>query len=203
MRRGGHFREKPKEKGPRVNTDIRVQELRVIDPDGEQLGILTLREALTAAEEKGLDLVEVAPAASPPVCRIMDYGKYKYEEKKKSQEAKKSQTNILIKEVKFRPKTDEHDFQTKMRHARRFLEDGAKVKATVLFRGREIAHADIGFDILQKVADETEDVAVLESHARREGRTMHVILSPKQGVGRPKEQGKSADKDAERKKKDA
>lgn len=139
---------------------------------------MTVPEALEQAEEKGLDLVEVAPNAKPPVCKIMDYGKYLYEEKKKSQEAKKRQTQIQVKEIKFRPHTDEHDFQTKIKHIRRFIEGGDRCKVTVFFRGREMAHKDHGQTLLDRVVVEMADFAKVEQASRFEGRTMFLLLSP-------------------------
>ncbi len=152
--------------------------MRVIDDDGEQLGILSKDEAIRTAQERGLDLVEVAPNADPPVCRIMDFGKYKYQQQKKQQEAKKRQSVVQLKEIKVRPKTDEHDYQTKLKHIRRFLEDGDRVKVTVFFRGREIVHKDRGLTILQRVMAETEDIAKVEQEPRSEGRTMNMFLVP-------------------------
>ena len=157
---------------------IRARELRVIGADGEQLGILSRNDALHAAQEAGLDLVEVAPNAEPPVCRIMDYGKYRYEEQKKKQEAKKRQTVVQIKEIKFRPKTDEHDYQTKLNHIRRFLDEGDRCKVTIFFRGREIVHKDRGQLMLDRVIEDTRDVAKVEQEARAEGRTLHMMLVP-------------------------
>jgi translation initiation factor IF-3 len=138
-----------------------------------------LREALAVAEERGQDLVEVAPNATPPVCRIMDYGKFKYQQQKKTQEARKRQTRIQLKEVKIRPKTEEHDYQFKMRNARRFLEQKDKVKVTVVFRGRELAHTDIGRGILARVVLDTQDIASVEKAASLEGRAMTLILAPR------------------------
>ncbi len=153
--------------------------MRLIDVDGQQLGIMGVREAIAAAEERGLDLVEVAPNASPPVCRIMDYGKYKYQQKKKTQEARRRAAQVQVKEVKIRPKTEEHDYQFKLRNARRFLEQKNKVKVTVIFRGRELAHTDIGREIMQRVAEETQDIANVEKAAAMEGRAMTMILTPR------------------------
>ncbi len=163
----------------RVNREIRAREVRVIDTDGKQLGIMSIDEALRRAEECDLDLVEVAPNARPPVCKIMDYGKYKYMMSKKAQEAKKKQTLIQIKEIKLRPKTDVHDLQVKERHIRRFLEDGAKVKVTIRFRGREITHPEIAEDILRRMYEGLKDLAMIEQEPRFEGRTMTMLLSPK------------------------
>jgi len=138
-----------------------------------------MEEALALAVEQGLDLVEVAPNAEPPVCRVMDYGKYKYEQQKKQQEARKKQTVVQIKEIKVRPKTDEHDFNTKVKHVRRFLEDGDRCKVTVFFRGREIVHKDRGENILTRVVQAVEDIAKVEQEPRAEGRTLFLLLAPK------------------------
>jgi len=165
--------------GVRRNEMIRARELRVIGADGEQLGILPRNEALTLAKEVGLDLVEVAATSEPPVCRIMDYGKFKYEQQKKKQEAKKRQTVVQIKEIKVRPKTDDHDYETKLRHIRRFLEDGDRCKITVFFRGREIVHKDRGLAILDRVVQDLAEVAKVEQEPRAEGRTLQMLLVPK------------------------
>ncbi len=141
------------------------------------------------AQEKGLDLVEVAPNADPPVCRIMDYGKYKYEQQKKQQSARKKQSQVQIKEIKFRPKTDEHDYQTKMKHIRRFLDGGDRVKVTIFFRGREIVHKDRGNMILERVAEDLADEAKVEQSARSEGRTMFILLAPDKKQPEKKQQG--------------
>lgn len=151
----------------------------MIDPDGNQLGILGIREALSAASEFGLDLVEVSPTAKPPVCKIMDYGRFKYEQTKKQQEAKKKQTTFQLKEIKVRPKTGEHDLQTKLGHIRKFLGRKDKVKVTVMFRGREIALSDRGRDLLKLIATEVEEMAVVEQLPKFEGRTMIMVLAPK------------------------
>ncbi len=152
--------------------------MRVIGAEGEQRGILGRNEAIAAAREVGMDLVEVAATADPPVCRIMDYGKFKYETQKKKQEAKKRQTVIQIKEIKLRPKTDEHDYQTKVNHIRRFLEDGDRCKVTIFFRGREIVHKDRGQTMLDRVLEDTKDIGKMEQEARAEGRTLHMLLAP-------------------------
>jgi translation initiation factor IF-3 len=146
--------------------------------DGEQLGILPRIDALNLAREAGMDLVEVAATAEPPVCRIMDYGKFRYEEQKKKQEAKKRQTVVQIKEIKLRPKTDEHDYQTKLSHIQRFLEEGNRCKVTIFFRGREIVHKDRGQTMLDRVIEDTKEVAKVEQEARAEGRTLHMMLVP-------------------------
>jgi translation initiation factor IF-3 len=163
----------------RRNEQIRARELRVIGPEGEQLGILPRADAIAQAREMGLDLVEVAATAEPPVCRIMDYGKFKYEVQKKKQEAKKRQTVVHIKEIKVRPKTDDHDYETKVRHIRRFLGEGDRCKVTVFFRGREIVHKDRGMNILERVVEDTRDIAKVEQEARAEGRTLQMLLVPK------------------------
>lgn len=152
--------------------------MRVVDDEGTQLGIMATSEALALAQSKGYDLVEVSPNADPPVCRIMDYGKFKYEQQKRQQEAKKKQTVIQVKEVKFRPKTDEHDYQTKLKHIRRFLEDGDRCKVAVFFRGREIVHKDRGQAMLDRVVVDTQDIAKLEQAALAEGRTLVMMLTP-------------------------
>ncbi|TXD39250.1 translation initiation factor IF-3 [Lujinxingia vulgaris] len=167
------------DKEPKINRRIRAPEVRVIDPDGEQLGIMSSDDALERAESFGLDLVEVAPQARPPVVRIMDYGKFKYQQKKRTAEARKKSSRVELKEVKFRPKTDEHDFQTKLRRARRFLEENNKVKLTVMFRGREITHPEIARTMLQRAAEELADAAQVEQSARMEGRNMTLFLTPK------------------------
>jgi len=162
-----------------INLEIRAPEVRVIDGEGKQLGILSVKEAIRIAQEQGLDLVEVAPGAAPPVCRIMNYGKYKYQQNKRSQEAKKHQTVIQVKEVKLRPRTEDHDFQFKLAHVKRFLSEGDKVKISLLFRGREIAHPEFGRDMLNRILKEVKDQTVLEQAPRLEGRNMVMILAPK------------------------
>jgi translation initiation factor IF-3 len=151
----------------------------VIDDEGEQLGIMPVEQAIETAEEKGLDLVEVAPDSRPPVVRIMDYGKFKYEQARKARQAKKKQHNVQLKEVKFRPGIEEHDLEFKLRHARRFLEEGNKVKATVMFRGRQVAHPQLGRDVLIRVAGELEDVGKAENNPVLEGRNMIMVLAPR------------------------
>jgi len=162
-----------------LNQGIHAREVRVIDPDGNQLGILQIREALAAASEFGLDLVEVSPTANPPVCKIMDYGRYKYEQTKKQQEAKKKQTTFQVKEIKVRPKTGDHDLQTKLGHIRKFLGRKDKVKVTVMFRGREIALSGRGRQLLEQIAQEMEEIAIVEQLPKFEGRTMMMVLAPK------------------------
>ncbi len=163
----------------RRNEMIRAREVRVIGADGDQLGILSRNDAILVAKEAGMDLVEVASNVEPPVCRIMDYGKFKYEQQKKKQEAKKRQTVVQIKEIKVRPKTDDHDYETKVRHIRRFLEAGDRCKVTVFFRGREIVHKDRGLAILERVVQDTADIAKVDQEARSEGRTLQMLLIPK------------------------
>lgn len=153
--------------------------MRVITGDGEQLGVLPIEEALAAAAERGLDLVEVAPTARPPVVKIMDYGKFKFEEAKAARAAKKKQHIIQLKEVKFRPGIDDHDFDFKTRHARQFLQDGNKVKVTMMYRGRQMAHIDLGREVLDRVAVELKDVGKIEQEPKLEGRNMSMVLAPK------------------------
>jgi translation initiation factor IF-3 len=162
-----------------INAEIKSKELRVIDPEGNQLGILPLHRALATANDFGLDLVEVSPNAVPPVCKIMDYGRFKYELTKKQQEAKKKQNLFQIKEIKIRPKTGEHDLQTKIGHIRKFLAKKDKVKVTVMFRGREITLSEQAGVLLKRVIEELGDVATVEQEAKFEGRTMIMILAPK------------------------
>lgn len=162
----------------RVNALIRAPQVRVIDQDGEQLGIMSARDALAEAESRGLDLVEVAPQADPPVCRIMDYGKFKYKQKKRAHEAKKHQKTIQIKEVKFRPKIDEHDYNFKKNHVVRFLEAGHHVKVVIMYRGREIVHSELGGRILDRLIEDVGDLAKVERDRQMEGRTMTLMLVP-------------------------
>jgi translation initiation factor IF-3 len=166
----------------RVNHRIRVPEVRVIDADGSMLGVLQTHEALRKAQDQGLDLVEVNPKSDPPVCKILDFGKYKYEEKKKAGEAKRKQTVVEIKEVKLRPKTDDHDLAFKVRAARRFLEAGHKVKFTVRFRGREITHPEKAQEQLQLIIGGIEDLANVETRPMMEARAMSVLVAPKPAV---------------------
>ncbi|HQI00996.1 MAG TPA: translation initiation factor IF-3 [Deltaproteobacteria bacterium] len=163
----------------RINNAIVADSVRVISPDGEQLGIMTVPAALERARDYGMDLVEIAPKATPPVCRIMDYGKFKYEKAKRESAAKKKQTVVVIKEIKFRPKTDEHDYQFKMKHIQRFLAEKNKVKVVVRFRGREIIHMDKGVEMLNRIRQDLADIAVVESEPKSEGRTLIMMLAPK------------------------
>ncbi|MCL6548209.1 MAG: translation initiation factor IF-3 [Alicyclobacillus sp.] len=163
-----------------VNDGIRAREVRVIDEDGTQLGIMSLRDARRIAEDKNLDLVNVAPTAKPPVCRIMDYGKFKYEQSKKEKEARKNQKVVLLKEVRMTPNIEEHDFQVKLKNVHKFLGEGDKVKVSVRFRGREITHSTIGQQLLMKLAEASADKAIIERFPKLEGRNMIMILAPKQ-----------------------
>lgn len=162
----------------RINRRIRVPEVRLIGEDGAQLGVFATYEAIRRAEDAGLDLVELSPGARPPVCKIMDYGKYKYEQSKKKHEQKKKQVVVHIKEIKMRPATDEHDFQTKLRHVKRFLEHGDKVKISIRFRGREMTHIDIGQDRMKRVIEEVREVGEVESFPKMEGKQMFMMIAP-------------------------
>jgi translation initiation factor IF-3 len=153
--------------------------VRVVSADGEQLGIIPTVQALETARGQDLDLVEVAPEANPPVCRIMDFGKYKYTQARRLKEARKKQTTISVKEVKMGPKTERHDFDFKLKHVRRFLEEGHKAKVTVRFKGREMAHTELGWKMLQKMVEAVSDIAVADNNPRMEGRMLHIMLSPK------------------------
>ena len=161
-----------------MNDRIRAKEVRVVAPDGAQIGVRSIDEARWLARELGLDLVEVAPEARPPVCRLMDYGKYKYEQSVKQREARKKQTRTIIKEVKFRPKIDRHDYQVKMRRAVEFLQDHDKVKVTMMFRGREVTHPEIGRDILRRLAEDVAEYGEIEIPPKMEGRNMTMQLAP-------------------------
>jgi translation initiation factor IF-3 len=164
---------------PQVNDNIRVPKVRAIDSDGSQLGIIDTREALRMAEEKELDLVLVSDKADPPVCKIMDYGKYQFEQKKKAQEAKRKQHNAEVKEVKMRYKIEEHDYNVRLSQAERFLKSGDKVKATIMFRGREIQHSNLAEELLQRMATDLKDLAEVQQAPKKEGRSMMMLLSPK------------------------
>jgi len=166
----------------RMNERIRAKEIRVIDADGNQLGILPPYEALKKAREQSLDLVEISPTANPPVCRIMDYGKFLYEQEKKDRAAKKNQKQIVLKEVKFSVNVDEHDYVTKRNHVLRFLEEGDKVKASLRFRGREMAHQNLGRNVLERLIKEVGEKGIVEFRPRMEGNTMHAILAPPRQV---------------------
>mgnify|MGYP000408740095 CR=1 FL=1 len=162
-----------------INEEIRDKEVRLIGDDGEQLGILPIQQAQDIAVEKGMDLVKIAPQAKPPVCKIMDYGKFRYQEQKKAQERKAKQKVIQVKEVKFRPQTDKNDYDTKLRALTRFLADGNKAKVTLRYRGREMAHQEFGTDLLNKVKEDLADIAQVESFPKLEGRQMIMVLAPK------------------------
>ncbi|MDD3650413.1 translation initiation factor IF-3 [Immundisolibacter sp.] len=168
-----------KEKKLRVNEEITASSVRLIGAEGEQIGVVSRMRALEAAEEAGLDLVEISPTAEPPVCRIMDFGKYLYTESKKQQVAKRNQKQIQVKEVKFRPQTDEGDYQVKLRNLIRFFEEGDKAKITLRFRGREMAHQELGRQLLQRLEDDLKGVAVVEQYPRLEGRQMVMVMSPR------------------------
>ncbi len=163
----------------RVNERIRTKEVRVIDEEGQMVGVMSPQEALRMARDRGYDLVEVAPQAQPPVCRIVDFGKYQYEQKKKAHEAKKKQVVIEVKEIKFRPATDEHDYNFKMKHAVEILKDGNKVKATVRFRGREITHKELGLQLLDRLEKDLAEAGIVEFRPRQEGMQITVVFSPK------------------------
>jgi translation initiation factor IF-3 len=164
---------------PRVNRQIRISPIRLIADDGEQLGIVAVDEALRIAEERGFDLVEVAPTARPPVCKIMDYGKFKYEQAKKDREARKKQHNVQLKEIRYRPNIEDHDFDFKTNHVREFLQEGNKVKVTVMFRGREMTHTEHGRTVLDRVATEVSPIANVEIPPKLEGRNMSMIVAPR------------------------
>jgi translation initiation factor IF-3 len=187
----GRFDRRRPEAGLRINHRIRVPEIRVIFEE-EQLGIMPTHEALRLAEEKGLDLVEISPRAFPPVCRIMDYGKYKYEEAKKKQQARKKASTVETKEIKFRPKTEEHDMEFKVKHVRRFLEAGNKVRLAVVFRGREITHPQTGMNVLNRVVERCADLATVEATPNMEGRRMIMVIAPRPGVVRKAQEAKKA-----------
>jgi translation initiation factor IF-3 len=163
---------------PRLNDEIRIEQCRLIGVDGSQLGIFDIDKAQRVADEQGLDLVEIAPDADPPVCRVMDYGKFKYDQAMKAKQARKNQTRVEIKEMKFRPKIDKGDYETKKKHIMRFLGTGAKVKVTIMFRGREMAHPDIGLNILEKLAEDLKADATIENQPKLEGRNMFMLIAP-------------------------
>jgi translation initiation factor IF-3 len=162
----------------RINDRIRAREVLLIGPNREQLGVRPLPEALTLARDQDLDLVEVAPDANPPVCRIMDFNRWVYEQQQRRKESRRKATNVVIKEMKFRPKIDVHDYTTKMRHVERFLEEGNKVKLTIMFRGREMAHPELGLRILERIAEEVSEIASVEAAPRQDGRNMTMVLHP-------------------------
>jgi translation initiation factor IF-3 len=169
----------PVREGPRVNEDIQAAQVRLIDEHGEQLGIVSTRDAISRAADAGLDLVEVAGNVDPPVCKILDYGKLKYETQKKKSEARKKQKTIDVKEIKFRPNIEQHDYDVKMKAMRKFLEEGDKVKVTLRFRGREMMHQHLGMKVLNRVREETDELAKVEQMPQMEGRQMIMVLAPR------------------------
>ncbi|MBC9207040.1 translation initiation factor IF-3 [Roseomonas aerophila] len=179
MARGPLPNQLPPRDGPRVNEDIRVPQVRLIDEEGEMIGVMSAREALLRAYDAGMDLLEISPNAVPPVCKITDYGKYKYEQQKKANEARKKQKIVEIKEIKVRPNIDDHDYDVKMRSAKSFLEEGDKVKVTLRFRGREMAHQDLGVKVLERIRTELGELAKVEQMPRLENRQMIMVLAPK------------------------
>ena len=174
-----------------LNGDIRDREIRVISSSGEMLGVMSPREALRLAEEENLDLVKISPQAVPPVCKIMDYGKFKYDQAIKAKQARKNQNKIEVKEMKFRPKIDVGDYTTKKKHVLRFLDAGNKVKITIMFRGREMAHPEQGLSILERLADDLKDVAVIENQPKMEGRNMHMLIAPLPATAKKKKEAKN------------
>ncbi|WP_082735658.1 translation initiation factor IF-3 [Polycladidibacter stylochi] len=168
----------PTKEGPRTNKEIRVREVQLINAEGENLGPTPTEQAMEMAQEQGLDLVEIAPNSQPPVCKILDYGRYKYQAQKKAAEARKKQKVVEIKEIKMRPNIDTHDYEVKMKNIERFFKDGDKVKVTLRFRGREMAHQDLGMKLLNRVKDETAEIAKVELHPKLEGRQMMMVLAP-------------------------
>lgn len=169
----------PAKDGPRVNRDIRIREVMLIDADGQNKGVIQTFDAIKMAEDQGLDLVEVAPLAQPPVCKIMDYGKFRFEEQKKAAAARKNQKTVELKEIKLRPGIDDHDYDVKMRAMKGFFEEGNKVKVTLRYRGREMAHQDLGVKVLNRVKAETAPIAKVESEPSMEGRQMTMVLAPR------------------------
>jgi translation initiation factor IF-3 len=169
----------PVHEGPRVNEEIDAPQVRVVAADGRQLGVVSREQALALAEEARLDLVEIAAGANPPVCKILDFGKYKYEAQKKRSEARKKQKTIEVKEIKMRPSIDEHDYQVKVRNMRRFLDEGDKVKVTIRFRGRELSHQDLGVKVLDRVREELDELAKVEQFPKVEGRQMIMVIAPR------------------------
>ncbi|MGG5808680.1 translation initiation factor IF-3 [Falsiroseomonas sp. CW058] len=169
----------PTRDGPRVNEEIRVPQVRLIDQDGEMIGVMSARDALLRAYDAGLDLLEISPNAVPPVCKILDYGKYKYEQQKKANEARKRQKIVELKEIKVRPNIDDHDYEVKMRQMKEFIGEGDKVKVTLRFRGREMAHQDLGLKVLDRIRTELAELTKVESMPRLENRQMIMVLAPK------------------------
>lgn len=178
---------------PRLNEAIRAREVRLIAYDGSQLGIYPIEQAQRVADDAGYDLVEIAPQATPPVCRIMDYGKFKYDQAIKAKQARKNQSKVETKEMKFRPKIDIGDYTTKKKHVLRFLEAGSKVKITIMFRGREMSHPEQGLSILERLADDLKDVAVIENQPKMEGRNMHMLIAPLPAAAKKKKEKEGKD----------
>ncbi len=187
---------KPKDQGPRLNHRIRVREVRLIASDGSQLGIVETSKALELARRESLDLVEISPTANPPVCKILDFGKFKYEAKKKAQHAKKNQVVSLTKEVQFRPQTDEHDIDFKVKHIQRFLGEGHKVRVFVRFRGREASHADLGYALLKQIIDLVGPSGMVEQSPKMEGKIMALVVVPAKGAPKPKKAEKAPEASA-------
>lgn len=178
---------------PRLNEAIRAREVRLIAYDGSQLGIYPIEQAQRVADDAGYDLVEIAPQATPPVCRIMDYGKFKYDQAIKAKQARKNQSKVETKEMKFRPKIDIGDYTTKKKHVLRFLEAGSKVKITIMLRGREMSHPEQGLSILERLADDLKDVAVIENQPKMEGRNMHMLIAPLPAAAKKKKEEEGKD----------
>lgn len=171
-------------KSYKVNSEISADKVRLLDQVGEQIGVVSLRSALSIAEQSGLDLVEISPLADPPVCRVMDYGKFKYQEAKRAHEAKARQHVVQVKEIKFRPMTDENDYQVKLRSLSRFLKEGDKAKVTLRFRGREMSHQEFGMRLLERVKDDLKDLGVVEQFPRLDGRQMAMVIAPQKAVAK-------------------
>ena len=167
---------------PRRNMEIRASQVRVIDDDGQMLGVLSLREAVQVAKDRNLDLIEISPGAKPPVCKLIDYGKFKYQKKKKQQESKKNQINVQIKEIQFSPRTEDHDIEYRIKHILRFLADGDKAKIIIMFRGREMAFLDLGYKLMEKITTELAGKVQIESPPTMEGKRMTMVLMPVKGV---------------------
>ena len=180
----------------RINDRIRVPEVRLVGPNGEQVGVVRIEDALRLAQESDLDLVEVAPTARPPVCKLMDYGKYKYETAQKARESRRNQTNTVIKEMKLRPKIDAHDYETKKGHVVRFLKAGDKVKITIMFRGREQSRPELGYRLLQRLGEDVRDLGFVESAPKQDGRNMIMVLAPHKNAADLKKAAKDAPEDA-------
>jgi translation initiation factor IF-3 len=189
-------RRPPERDSTRINERIRVPEVRLINENGEQVGVVATPEALSYAQERDLDLVEVAPQSKPPVCRVLDYGKYKYEQEQKAKAARKHQTQVNVREIKFRPKIAQHDYETKTGHVERFLKQNDKVKITIMFRGREQSHPERGRALLDRVAADVAELGTVESAPEQEGRNMHMLLAPVPNAGRVAQGEQSADAEA-------